>query len=306
MVVFTEGGATVLPSNGDDSNEDEPLTSNAIQPVDQELIQPLMHIVEEAAGCVSTIEERLRVIHGNESNQSASNGAVGGGGSWVIGNKNIVYPTIDCPTIKQCVNIVPNTCYYSGVLNNYGTDSLSNSSLEGVSNDSVIPSNSNVDVSNCNISPPSRIVGQSSNVASATDGVNNSSIKNRCALNSSGKICVLPDMSTRSTSENSSVAVATNNCININETIARDALSNHSIEKGAHDLTEKNFNSKHFWGVENEPLSPPATMPAHTHTGWEEPEENSQNSQNSVSLDGDVCTPLYREQVGSFDPSRGR
>ncbi|CAF3802322.1 unnamed protein product, partial [Rotaria socialis] len=287
MVAFAEVGATVAPSIGDDSDEEESSASSAIESVDQELIRPLIHIVEEASGCVSTIEGRLRATHGNESNQSASNGAVGGGGSWVLGNKNNLYPTIDCPG----VNIVPNTCYFSGVLNNNGTTTLSNSSLSGVSNNSVIHSNSKVDTSSNSCEVICNISTQSSNVASATDGINNSSIKCMDALNSNGKICV---ESTRSTSENSSIAVATNNCIN--------TLSNHSIEKGARD--ENNFNSKNFWGVENEPLSPPATMPTHTYTGWEEPEENSQNSQNSVSLNGGVCTPLYREQVGSFDPSR--
>ncbi|CAF2110631.1 unnamed protein product, partial [Rotaria magnacalcarata] len=278
MVAFAEVGATVLPSIGEDSDEEESSASNAIQPADQELIEPLMSIVEEAAGCVSTIEERLRTTHGNESNQSTSNGAVGGGGSWVLGNKNNLYPTIDCPG----VNIVPNTCYFSGVLNNNGTTTLSNSSLPGVSNNSVIHSNSKVDTSSNSCEVICNISTQSSNVASATDGINNSSIKCMDALNSNGKICV-PVESTRSTSENSSIAIAINNCININ------TLSNHSIEKGAHD-------ENNFWGVENEPLSPPATMPAHTYTGWEEPEENSQNSQNSVSLNGGVCTPLYREQ----------
>ncbi|CAF1973658.1 unnamed protein product [Rotaria magnacalcarata] len=283
MVAFAEVGATVAPSIGDDSDEEES-SASAIESVDQELIRPLIHIVEEASGCVSTIEERLRATHSNESNQPASNGAVGGGGSWVLGNKTNLYPAIDCPG----VNIVPNTCYFSGVLNNNGTTTLSNSSLSGVSNNSVIHSNSNVDTSTsnsceviCNIST------QYSNVAAAT-GINNSSIKCMDALNSKGKICV-PVKSTRSTSENSSIAVATNNCIN--------TLSNHSIERGARD-------ENNFWGVENEPLSPPATMPAHTYTGWEQPEENSQNSQNSVSLNDGVCTPLYREQVGSFDPSR--
>ncbi|CAF4307931.1 unnamed protein product, partial [Rotaria magnacalcarata] len=255
MVAFAEVGATVAPSIGDDSDEEES-SASAIESVDQELIRPLIHIVEEASGCVSTIEERLRATHSNESNQPASNGAVGGGGSWVLGNKTNLYPAIDCPG----VNIVPNTCYFSGVLNNNGTTTLSNSSLSGVSNNSVIHSNSNVDTSTsnsceviCNIST------QYSNVAAAT-GINNSSIKCMDALNSK---------------------VATNNCIN--------TLSNHSIERGARD-------ENNFWGVENEPLSPPATMPAHTYTGWEQPEENSQNSQNSVSLNDGVCTPLYREQ----------
>ncbi|CAF4335460.1 unnamed protein product, partial [Rotaria magnacalcarata] len=171
MVAFTDGGATVQPSIGDDSDEDE---SNTVRQVDQELIRPLMNIAEEAAGCVSTIEERLRMTRGNKSNQSI---------------------TIDCP--KSCVNIVPivpNTCIQYCVLNNNGTV-LSNSNLVGVSNDSVIPSNSNVDTSTCNKSKSSNsgkvvAVGnipqsdQSSNVALATVGINNSSIKNRGALNS--------------------------------------------------------------------------------------------------------------------------
>ena len=61
MVAFTDGG--VQPAIGDDSDEDEPGT---VQQVDQELIQPLMNIAEEAAGCISTIEERLHVTRGNK------------------------------------------------------------------------------------------------------------------------------------------------------------------------------------------------------------------------------------------------
>ncbi|CAF4284105.1 unnamed protein product, partial [Rotaria magnacalcarata] len=292
MVAFTDGGATVQPSIGDDSDEDKPDT---VQQVDQELIQPLMNIAEEAAGCVSTIEERLRITRSNKSNQSSSNGTSGGGGSWVFAseNKNTLYEAIDCP--KSCVNIVPivpNICADYVVLNNSGT-TLSNSSSVGVSNDSVTFSKSNVDTSTCNKPmssnsgevvavgniPPS---GQSSNVAQATGGINNSSNSNGKSLavkptnNFSETRCILQDESARSTSENS--CVATNNCVNINESrdsLTRNALSN-SIEKGEHD-----FNSKHFWGVGNEPLSPPAAMPAHIHTGWEGVEENSQNSQDS-------------------------
>ncbi|CAF4949820.1 unnamed protein product, partial [Rotaria socialis] len=63
MIAFTDGGATVQPSIGDDSDEDEPDT---VQQVDQELIQPLMNIPEEAVGCVSTIEERLRITRSNK------------------------------------------------------------------------------------------------------------------------------------------------------------------------------------------------------------------------------------------------
>ena len=61
MVAFTDGG--VQPSIGDDSDEDDPGT---FQQVDQELIQPLMNIAEEAAGCISTIEERLRMTQSNK------------------------------------------------------------------------------------------------------------------------------------------------------------------------------------------------------------------------------------------------
>ena len=61
MVAFTDGGAQ--PAIGDDSDEDEPAT---VQRVDHELIQPLMNIAEEAAGCISTIEERLRVTRCNK------------------------------------------------------------------------------------------------------------------------------------------------------------------------------------------------------------------------------------------------
>ncbi|CAF4433417.1 unnamed protein product, partial [Rotaria magnacalcarata] len=63
MVAFTDGGATVQPSIGDDSDGDE---SDTVQQVDQELIQPLMNIAEEAVGCVSTIEERLRITRSNK------------------------------------------------------------------------------------------------------------------------------------------------------------------------------------------------------------------------------------------------
>ncbi|CAF3743596.1 unnamed protein product [Rotaria socialis] len=116
--------------------------------------RPIIYITQEAAGCVSTIEDRLRVIRSNES-------------------------------------------------------------VVGVSNDSVIPSNSNVDTSTCNksmssnsgevvaagnISPPSS-VDQSSNVAQATDGINNSSIKNRGALNSDGKSLAVKKESTNNLSE---------------------------------------------------------------------------------------------------------
>ncbi|CAF2071875.1 unnamed protein product, partial [Rotaria magnacalcarata] len=286
MVAFTDGGATVQPSIGDDSDEDEPDT---VQQVDQELIQPLMNIAEEAVGCVSTIEERLRITRSNKSNQSSSNGTSGGGGSWVFAseNKNTLYEAIDCP--KSCVNIVPNICADYVVLNNSGT-TLSNSSSVGVSNDSVtfskststcnkpMSSNSGEVVAVGNI-PPS---GQYSNVAQATGGINNSSNSNGKSLavkptnNFSETRYILQDTSTRSTSENS--CVATNNYVNINESrdsLTRNALSN-SIEGGEHD-----FNSKFFWGVGNEPLSPPAAMPAHIHTGWEGGEENSQNSQDS-------------------------
>ena len=61
MVAFTDGG--VQPTIGDDSDEDEPGT---VQRVDQELINPLMNIAEEAVGCISTIEERLHVTRDNK------------------------------------------------------------------------------------------------------------------------------------------------------------------------------------------------------------------------------------------------
>ncbi|CAF2014857.1 unnamed protein product, partial [Rotaria magnacalcarata] len=304
MVAFTDGGATVQPSIGDDSDEEQ----DTAQLVDQELIQPLLNIAEEAVGCVSTIEERLRITHSNKSNQSSSNGASGGGGSWVFGsekNKNNLYEAIDCP--KPCVNIVPNISTDYVVLNDDGT-TLSNSSSVGVSNEYAVG----------NIPPP----GQYSNVAPATGGINNSSNSNGKSLavkptnNFSETMCFLQDAST---SENS--CVATNNYVNINQSrdsfsnvaqatnnfsetsciqdestrstsensyvttnnyvnesrdsLTRNALSN-SIEKGEHD-----FNSNFFWGVGNEPLSPPVAMPAHIHTGWEGAEENSQNSLDS-------------------------
>ncbi|CAF4339633.1 unnamed protein product, partial [Rotaria magnacalcarata] len=338
MVAFTYGGATVQPSIGDDSDEEQ----DPVQLVDQELIQPLLNIAEEAVGCVSTIEERLRITHSNKSNQSSSNGSSGGGGSWVFGsekNKNNLYEAIDCP--KPCVNTVPNICIDYVVLNDDGT-TLSNSSSVGVSNEYAVG----------NIPPP----GQYSNVAPATGGINNSSNSNGKSLavkptnNFSETMCILQD---ESTSENS--CVATNNYVNINQSrdsfsnvaqatgrindssnsngkslavkptnnfsetrciqdestrstsensyvttnnyvnesrdsLTRNALSN-SIEKGEHD-----FNSNFFWGVGNEPLSIPAAMPAHIHMGWEWPEENSQNSLDSVSIDSNDCMPLYREQ----------
>ncbi|CAF2119310.1 unnamed protein product, partial [Rotaria magnacalcarata] len=62
MVAFTDGGATVQPSIGDDSDEEQ----DTAQLVDQELIQPLLDIAEEAVGCVSTIEERLHITHSNK------------------------------------------------------------------------------------------------------------------------------------------------------------------------------------------------------------------------------------------------
>ncbi|CAF3418099.1 unnamed protein product, partial [Rotaria socialis] len=286
MVAFTDGGATVQPSIGDDSDEEQ----DTVQLVDQELIQPLLNIAEEAVGCVSTIEERLRITHSNKSNQSSSNGTSGGGGSWVFGsekNKNNLYEAIDCP--KPCVNIVPNICVDYVVLNDDGT-TLSNSSSVGVSNEYVTFSKSNVDTSICNkpmssnsgevvavgnIPPP----GQYSNVAQATGGINNSSNSNGKSLavkptNNFSETRCIQDESTRSTSENS--YVATNNYVNDSrDSLTRNALSN-SIEKGEHD-----FNSIFFWGVGNEPLSPPAAMPAHIHTGWEGAEENSQNSLDS-------------------------
>ncbi|CAF2097705.1 unnamed protein product, partial [Rotaria magnacalcarata] len=301
MVAFTDGGATVQPSIGDDSDEEQ----DTAQLVDQELIQPLLNIAEEAVGCVSTIEERLRITHSNKSNQSSSNGASGGGGSWVFGsekNKNNLYEAIDCP--KPCVNIVPNIRSDYVFLNDDGT-TLSNSSSVGVSNEYAVgnipPPGQSTSENSCVATNNHVNINQSrdsfSNVAQATNNFSETSCiqdestrstsENSCvttnnyvnesrdsfsnvaqATNNFSETSCIQDESTRSTSENS--YVTTNNYVNESrDSLTRNALSN-SIEKGEH--------SNLFWGVGNEPLSIPAAMPAHTQGWWEGPEENSQNS----------------------------
>ncbi|CAF2134462.1 unnamed protein product, partial [Rotaria magnacalcarata] len=293
MAAFSAGQSTILPSIDDDSGEEE--SSNTICDTRDDLIQPLLVVIDEAEGHVSNIEDCVRTSRGiacnrlinNQTNSNAGN--AGGGGGWVIGsNKNKKYITYPLPK-NTIVNSSPNTLDKACVLNKSRgnvvseiTDNVSLCNETQVSGDGSIPTN----VSICN--------------GDQSLGNNETQVSGNKQLNADKPAIFVRSNSASNVEVNKNVVQIGKEKSTVNKIIC-----NNETKLSNSNHHERNFisNQPGFFG--NVP-SPPPKLPLRTNSGWDYEENSCSNISEDESQNRDICQRNYLLPVGSVDPLRGK
>ncbi|CAF4841607.1 unnamed protein product [Rotaria socialis] len=285
MAAFSAGQSTILPSIDDDSGGEE--SSKTICDTREDLIQPLLVVIDETEGHVSNIEDCVRANRGIASNRIIDNQTTngrneGGGGGWVIGsNKNKKY--LPHPSPKNTI-VNPSTNTHTVVLNKSHCNMVSNVSLcneTQVSGKGPIPPS----VSICN---RAKTLG------------NETQVSGNKQLNADKPAIFVSSNSTSDVEENKNVVQIgkeKSTVKKITENICNTTLSNSN-----HHERENNYNSGFF---ENVPSSPPPKLPLRACSGWEG-ENSCDNISETDSQNSDIGERNYMLPEGSVDPLRGK